>query len=77
MTKYEFVKINYSMMQEMKKNNISCSDSSFVEMYEEYSRLKGEGHKITYIIQYLSDRFGVGKTHLYEIVKKMGENIEL
>jgi len=44
-------------------------------MYEDYSRLKAEGHKVTYTIAYLSEIYNVSEHTIYNMVKKFEKEI--
>ena len=36
-----------------------------------------DGHKMTYIVQYLSDEYGVGESTVYRVIKKFSEDVEI
>lgn len=73
MTKYEILKASASVCKALADNGISPSDYRFIELIEEYNRLKAEGHKYAYITFYLAQQYGVSETSVYRIVKKMQE----
>lgn len=57
--------------------SIDVSDLKYLDLYKEYIRLKGEGHKKTYIMQYLSDEYGVTDRTIYRIIDKFSTEIDV
>lgn len=76
MTKYELVKVLKAAMMQLEKNGIAISDARYVEMYEDWLRLREEGHKFIYIIHYLSQQYEISKTSVYRLVRKFSETCD-
>lgn len=74
MSKYELVKLLQSVMETLDKNGISFSDARHIPMYEDWLRLKTEGHKYIYIIHYLSQQYEMSETSVYRIIRKFSED---
>ena len=55
MNGYELLLLNKNILQVMKDASLDIGDIKYLPMYQEYVRLMKEGHKKTYIVQYLSD----------------------
>lgn len=51
-------------------------DIQYLEMYAEYLRLEGEGHKKVYIATVLSEEYDITERSFYEIIKRLGRNID-
>ena len=47
MKQYELMKSAESVLKVLAKNNIDIKDVERLKMYEDYARLKSEGHKMT------------------------------
>ncbi len=75
MTTYEYIKATATMVDTMDKNHITPKLFRYMEMYDTWRRLKGEGHKITWIIQYLSEQYGISRGTFRNVIRKMGENV--
>ena len=74
MTKYELVKLLQGVMDTLDKNGISVQDNRHITMYEDWLRLKSEGHKYIYIIHYLSQQYEMSETSVYRIIRKFSED---
>ncbi|MCI6672423.1 MAG: hypothetical protein PUG96_02455 [Prevotellaceae bacterium] len=76
MTQYELLKTTESLLSVLSKNNIDANDVKYLELYGEYRRLKDEGHKVCYIVHYLSEQYNCGVATVYRVVKRMEQAIE-
>ena len=77
MTEYDLIKAAESILGMLAKNNVDVKDVNHIEMYEEYNRLKSEGHKISYITFYLSQQYDIGQATVYRVVKRMEKNMTI
>lgn len=77
MTVYELIAANQGMLRLMSDASIDVSDLKYIDMYKEYVRLIEEGHKKTYIIQYLSEEYNVGQATLYRIINRFSSQIHI
>lgn len=77
MTTFELLSINKNLLSLMSSASVDVNDVKYIEMYVEYKRLTGEGHKKTYIMQYLSEEYGVSERHIFRIVDKFSSEIEI
>lgn len=71
MSKYEFLKNNKDLVQQIVELGINPHDVQHLEMYENYMRLTKEGHKKVYIIAYLSEIYGVNERTLYRVIDRL------
>lgn len=77
MTKYELIKSVASVLAVLAENNINVADYRYVQLFEDYQRLKSEGHKYDYIVYYLSTQYECGVTTVWRIVKRLQESVRL
>ena len=77
MTKYELIKSVASVLVVLAENNINVADYRYVQLFEDYQRLKSEGHKYDYIVYYLSTQYECGETTVWRIVKRLQESVRL
>lgn len=72
MTMYEVLRLNKGLFQFMVENDVQPQDVQYLAMYEEYKRMKKEGHKMVYIVAFLCDEYGVCEATVYRVVKRFG-----
>lgn len=70
MTEYDLLKCAESVCKVMAENGIKPEDVRYLQMYEDWKRLRSEGHKVRYISYYLSEQYGVGEATIFRIAKR-------
>lgn len=75
MTQYELLKTAESLLVVLMSNDVDAKDVKYLEMYKEYMRLKKEGHKVGYVVYYLSQQYECSEATVYRVVKRMTQNI--
>lgn len=76
MTQYELLKASVSLLAMFEKNSIDAKDVKYIDLYDEYTRLKSEGHKMGYIAYYLSQQYECSEATVYRVVKRMAQDIK-
>lgn len=77
MNVFELLTVNEPVLTMLADKSIDVSDVKYLEMYRDYRRLSIEGHKKTYIIQYLVDEYGMSEATIYRVIKRFSEDIEV
>lgn len=73
----ELMKINSKMMELMSKFGIRVSDYQFVELYDEYQKMKREGEKYWYTITHLSEKYKVSESSVKRLIRKLSREVIL
>lgn len=77
MTKYELLKACSSVCETMTRNGVSAADCKYIDMVADYISMTGEGQKVSWVVYYLSQQYGVSEPTVYRIVKRLSEQCEL
>ena len=77
MKAYELLYANRTALEMMSEMSVEVSDIKYLEMYKEYLRLIKEGHKKTYVMQYLSDEYGVAERPTYRIIDRLSTEVNM
>ena len=75
MIQYELLKTAESLLAVLMKNDIDAKDVKYLKLYQEYTRLKEEGHKVGYVVYYLSQQYECSEATVYRVVKRMTQKI--
>lgn len=75
MKQYELLKTVESILSVFEKNGIDAKDVKYLKLYDEYKRLKDEGHKVGYIVYYLSTQYECGEATIYRVIKRMNKEL--
>ena len=63
------------MLTILTENDVDAKDVKYLGLYEDFARLKEEGHKIGYVVYYLSQQYECSEATVYRVVKRMAQNI--
>lgn len=77
MKAFELLTINQGILQMMKDASLDISDVKYLPMYREYMRMMQEGHKKTYIVQYLSDEYDISCRNAYRVIEKFSSDVDM
>lgn len=77
MIAYELITLNKGLLQRMEDASLYVGDVKYIPVYQEYLRLTAEGHKKTYIMQYLSDEYNIAERTIYRIIDKFSNKVDL
>lgn len=77
MNVYEFLNTHKGVMEQLQSLTVQPSYVRYLELYKEYNRLMKEGHKKTYVLQYLSDEYSVDERTIYRVVKKFSTEVDM
>lgn len=72
MKAHEVLLLAKPILEKINNIGINPNDVQYLDMYSDYNRLKGEGHKTTYIEVYLCEQYNVSRAKFYQIVKVFG-----
>lgn len=70
----EILKLSRNWLELLQNACIKVSDIKHLEMYEEYQRMIEEGHKISYISSYLSEKFRISERQFFYLIKRLSQD---
>ena len=65
MTVFDLIKVYEGPINVLNDANVNLSDVRYIKLFNEYLRMKKEGHKLTYIVAFLVDEYSVGQATVY------------
>jgi hypothetical protein len=71
----EFIKANKTVLRVIMECGVCPSDVQYISLYDEYMRMKEEGHKLMYIVAFLCDEYGVSEATVYRVLKRFGREL--
>ena len=77
MNAYELLILNRNILQAMDGVSLDVGDVEYIPVYQDYVRLSQEGHKKTYIMQYLSDEYNIAERTIYRIIDKFSTTVNI
>lgn len=67
----ELIKIGKDVMKMLHERGISMDYYQYLPLIEEFDIMKDMGHKTTYIIAHLSEKYGICERKVYKVIGKM------
>lgn len=77
MTRLDLVITNQSLLKTMVENSISPKDIEYIDMLQEYRKMRIKQHKVIYIVSYLAKKYEMTERSVYSIVKKMSGRVKM
>lgn len=74
MTLFEILNFNKELIDRLVSIGFKLEDLHYIELYSDYESMKKQGDKVTYIVSYLSEKYGVSERNIYKIIKRFGTN---
>lgn len=74
MTLFEILNFNKELIDRLVSIGFKLEDLRYIELYSDYERMRKQGDKVTYIVSYLSEKYGVSERNIYKIIKHFGTN---
>lgn len=74
MTVFEILKFNRELIKRLVRIGFRPDDCRYIDLYDEYERMKESGDKVTYIVMHLSAKYGVCERKVYDIIKRFGSD---
>ena len=71
MTIYEILSFNKELLQRLFNAGIKTSDCLYVDLFNDYTRMRAAGEKTTYIVAVLSDKYALSERKVYGIIKRL------
>ncbi len=67
----EFLKFSGEILKRLHGFGIKIEDYKYVQLIEDYERMKSEGEKTTYIVAVLSERYNMCNRKIYKILARL------
>lgn len=67
---YESLKDNRDLLIRLARTGIAVEDVKYLELYEDFVRLKDDGLKTTYVVAHLCDQYEVSEATVWRIIRK-------
>lgn len=73
----EILKISKEILEILSENDIKTTDVKHLKLYSEYETMIAKRLKVTYIVEHLSEEYGVSVAQVYRIIKRFKRTIKV
>lgn len=74
MTIYEILSFNKELLRRLSRVGVKTDDFRYVDLFEDYSRMRKAGNKTTYIVAVLSDKYAISERKVYNVIRHLSED---
>ena len=74
MTVFDVLNLYQTPFEWMLNSGIRMEDVPYVGLYKEYTRMKKEGCKKTYIVASLAEKYRISERKVYTLLKRLSQN---
>lgn len=67
---FEILNIHRELLNRLYASGVRLEDARYIDLYTDYSRMLGEGEKVSYIVVMLSEKYGVRERKVYSLIKR-------
>ena len=72
----DVVKIMACGMEILSKADIKTEDYKHISLYEDYCKMRSEGHKYEYAVAVLSKRYKISRSSVSRLIRKFGKDCQ-
>lgn len=73
----EVLKSNKDLLSLLQQNDVDVGDIDYIPIVEAYVDMKCRGFKVTFIVEYLSDKHRVSVANIYRAVKRLNADVSM
>ncbi len=66
---FEIINFNRELLGRLISAGFKPDDCKYLDLYDEYLKLREEGGKTTWVVASLSEKYGVSERKVYNIIK--------
>lgn len=74
---FELILLNRPLLNICLDTGIRANDVRFIDLYKEYDSLYKEGNKVSYIVAYLSEKYGISERKVYDLLRRFKEDCNI
>ncbi len=65
------------MVEVLLANHININDVQNLQIYEQFTEMKKQGHKVSYITVFLADKYGMTDRGIYKIINRLNRQVSV
>ncbi len=71
---YEILSFNKEILDRFERIGVRPEDCRYLDLYNDYLKMKADREKMTYIVAVLSDRYAVSERKVYTLIARFGKD---
>ncbi len=71
---FELINFNREMLTKLRAAGVRLDDVRYVDLYADYTSMRRDECKVSYIVAVLAERYGVSERKVYSVLKRFGSD---
>lgn len=71
---FELLFFNKELLNNFKRAGVRCEDVGYLDMYSEYSQMRKNKEKVSYIVATLAEKYAISERSVYTIIKRLDKD---
>lgn len=67
---YELIILNNQLLSILNENDVEVKDCKNIRLFEDYVDMKHNNEKMTYIVAFLAEKYGMCERSVYSVISK-------
>ena len=72
----EFLQLGKEILKMMSNCDLRINDYKYIEMYDEYARMRVSNEKVDYILKFLSDKYKVSESTVKRVIRRLSREVK-
>ena len=68
------INFNREMLTKLRAAGVRLDDVRYVDLYADYTSMRRDECKVSYIVAVLAERYGVSERKVYSVLKRFGSD---
>lgn len=70
----EILNFHRELLNRLYDTGIRLEDARYIDLYTDYSRMRADGDKVSYIVALLADKYAVSERKVYSLIKHLNSD---
>ncbi len=67
---YEILNFHRELLKRLYDSGVRLEDACCIDMYADYSHMRSNGEKVSYIVAVLSEKYAMSERKVYSLIKR-------
>lgn len=71
---FELINFSRELLMKLRAAGVRLDDVRYVDLYADYTSMRRDECKVSYIVAVLAERYGVSERKVYSVLKRFGSD---
>lgn len=70
----EILNFHRELLNRLYNSGVRLEDARYIDLYADYSRMRADGDKVSYIVARLAEKYAVSERKVYSLIKHLNSD---